>query len=108
MGTLQSLTWVRRFLDETPGDSVTGGPARQVPHACWSRVEPSPAPNPELLLWSSEMGAQLGLDTFDEVVLGGGQVVEGMDIVKTIEGCQKLPGDRPKVPQQIIRCTVVE
>ena len=79
MGTLQSLTWVRRFLDETPGDSVTGGPARQVPHACWSRVEPSPAPNPELLLWSSEMGAQLCLDTFDEVVLGGGQVVEGMD-----------------------------
>ena len=79
MGTLQSLTWVRRFLDETPGDSVTGGPARQVPHACWSRVKPSPAPNPELLLWSSEMGAQLGLDTFDEVVLGGGQVVEGMD-----------------------------
>ena len=79
MGTLQSLTWVRRFLDETPGDSVTGGPARQVPHACWSRVDPSPAPNPELLLWSSEMGAQLGLDTFDEVVLGGGQVVEGMD-----------------------------
>ena len=79
MGTLQSLTWVRRFLDETPGDSVTGGPARQVPHACWSRVEPSPAPNPELLLWSSEMATQLGLDTSDEVVLGGGQVVEGMD-----------------------------
>ena len=79
MGTLQSLTWVRRFLDETPGDSVTGGPARQVPHACWSRIEPSPAPNPELLLWSSEMATQLGLDTFDEVVLGGGQVVEGMD-----------------------------
>ena len=79
MGTLQSLTWVRRFLDETPGDSVTGGPARQVPHACWSRVEPSPAPNPELLLWSSEMASQLGLDTSDEVVLGGGQVVEGMD-----------------------------
>ena len=79
MGTLQSLTWVRRFLDETPGDSVTGGHARQVPHACWSRVEPSPAPNPELLLWSSEMATQLGLDTFDEVVLGGGQVVGGMD-----------------------------
>ena len=79
MGTLQSLTWVRRFLDETPGDSVTGGPARQVPHACWSRVEPSPAPNPELLLWSSEMATQLGLDSSDEVILGGGQVVEGMD-----------------------------
>ena len=37
-----------------------------------------------------------------------GHVVEGMDVVKTIEGCQKLPGDRPKVPQQIVRCTVVE
>ena len=79
MGTLESLTWVRRFLDETPGDSEIGGRARQVPQACWSRVEPTPAPNPELLLSSSVMATQLGLDTLDQIVLGGGEVVDGMD-----------------------------
>jgi hypothetical protein len=30
-----------------------------------------------------------------------------MDVVKAIEGCRKLPGDRPATPQQIIRCSVV-
>ena len=79
MGTLESLTWVRRFLDETPGDSEIGGRPRQVPQACWSRVEPTPAPNPELLLTSSEMATQLGLNALDEVLLGGGKVVDGMD-----------------------------
>ena len=58
-------------------------------------------------------GRQCGLTTVATPWLNGnhavfGQVVEGMDVVKTIEGCQKLPGDRPKVPQQIVRCTVVE
>ena len=62
MGTLESLDWTRRFLDETPGDSEIGGQARQVPQACWSRVQPTPAPDPKLLLSSSEMSAQLGLD----------------------------------------------
>jgi cyclophilin family peptidyl-prolyl cis-trans isomerase len=58
-------------------------------------------------------GSQFFLTTVATPWLNGnhavfGQVVEGMDVVKNIEGCQKLPGDRPKVPQQIIRCTVVE
>ena len=79
MGTLESLTWVRRFLDETPGDSEIGGRARQVPQACWSRVEPTPSPNPKLLLSSSEMATHLGLETLDEIILGGGKVTAGMD-----------------------------
>ena len=58
-------------------------------------------------------GSQFFLTTVATPWLNGnhavfGQVVEGMDVVKNIEGCQKLPGDRPKVPQQIVRCTVVE
>ena len=58
-------------------------------------------------------GSQFFLTTVATPWLNGnhavfGQVVEGMDVVKNIEGCQKLPGDSPKVPQQIIRCTVVE
>lgn len=31
-----------------------------------------------------------------------GEVSEGMDVVKSIENCAKLPGDRPAQPQQII------
>ena len=36
-----------------------------------------------------------------------GEVVEGMDVVKSIEQCQKLPGDRPAQPQQIVSVTRV-
>lgn len=79
MGTFESLQWIRRFIDETPGDSEIGGRPRQVPQACWSRVHPTPSPNPELILWSTEMATQLGLDDSDAVVLSGGKVVEGMD-----------------------------
>jgi cyclophilin family peptidyl-prolyl cis-trans isomerase len=37
-----------------------------------------------------------------------GKVAEGMDVVKAIEGCRKMPGDRPAQPQQIIRCTIID
>ncbi len=37
-----------------------------------------------------------------------GEVSEGMDVVKAIEGCQKMPGDRPASPQKIVRCTLIE
>ena len=58
-------------------------------------------------------GSQFFLTTVATPWLNGnhavfGQVSEGMDVVQSIERCQKLPGDRPAQPQQIIRCTVVE
>ena len=56
MGNLESLTWISRFLDETPGDAAEGGNPRQVPGACWSRVKPTKTDKPVLRLWSSEMG----------------------------------------------------
>lgn len=79
MATFESLQWLSRFLDETPGDSEVGGRSRQVPHACWSRVKPAVPPSPKLLLWSEQMAETLGLERPDGVVLGGGAVVEGMD-----------------------------
>ena len=79
MGTLSSLEWLNRFLDETPGDLEEGGPPRQVPNACWSRVKPTPSPEPKLMLWSEEMAAKLNLDRPDGIVLGGGDIIEGMD-----------------------------
>ncbi len=79
MGTFESLQWLNRFLKETPGDKIAGGPSRQVPNACWSRVKPAVAPSPKLELWSEEMGVRLGLERPDGSILGGGPLAEGMD-----------------------------
>ena len=58
-------------------------------------------------------GSQFFLTTVATPWLNGnhavfGQVSEGMDVVQIIEKCNKLPGDRPAQPQQIIRCSFVE
>ncbi len=79
MGNLESLTWLSRFLDETPGDEVEGGNPRQVPGACWSRVKPTKTDKPILRLWSSEMGEILDLEKSDGIILGGSGTVNGMD-----------------------------
>ena len=52
-------------------------------------------------------GSQFFLTTVATPWLNGnhaifGEVVDGMDVVKTIEQCRKLPGDRPAEPQQIM------
>lgn len=78
MSTLASLTWLHRFLDETPGDSEHEGPPRQVPGACWSRVTPTPPPSPQLHLWSTELAKDLGLNDPEPMVLAGGSIVNGM------------------------------
>ena len=79
MGTLESLVWLNRFVSETPGDSEIGGFSRQVPQACWSRVQPSPSSSPTLQLWSTQMGQRLGVERGDAELLGGGKPVKGMD-----------------------------
>ena len=77
--TLSSLNWVSRFTDQTPGDAEKGGTSRQVPGACWSRVDPTPVPEPVLRLWSSEMAEELGIGAEEGDVLGGSSLIEGMD-----------------------------
>ena len=79
MPTLESLTWLNRFVSETPGDSEIGGRSRQVPNACWSRVVPSPSPNAQMRMWSSEMAERLGVEYGGAETLGGGKPVAGMD-----------------------------
>ena len=76
---LSSLDWISRFTDQTPGDVKVGGTPRQVPGACWSRVSPTPAPDPVLRLWSSEMADELGIVFGEGEILGGRVPVEGMD-----------------------------
>ena len=79
MATLDSLTWLSRFVSETPGDSEIGGRSRQVANVCWSRVLPTPSIEPQLQLWSSEMGQMLGIEKGEAETLGGGTPVQGMD-----------------------------
>ena len=55
-------------------------------------------------------GSQFFLTTVATPWLNGnhavfGEVIDGMNVVKAIEGCRKLPGDRPAQPQQIISVT---
>ena len=77
--SLNSLHWMSRFLDQTPGDENVGGLPRQVPNKCWSRVIPTPTPNPILRLWSAEMGDELGIEMGDDEILGGTKVGKDMD-----------------------------
>ena len=76
--SLESLAWQSNFIEGTPGDSEVGGHPRQVPGACWSRVDPTPTPNPKLRLWSREMANVLGIDGGESDILGGCRVASGM------------------------------
>lgn len=72
------------FLRELPVDPETGPRLRQVEKACASRVLPTPVSAPRLLAFSREMAEELGLSEADlrgpfEPVLGGNEVLEGMD-----------------------------
>ena len=77
-GSLGSLNWISRFTDETPGDNQFGGLPRQVPGVCWSRVNPTPTPNPAVRIWSTEMAEELGLEAKENDILGGKKLSLGM------------------------------
>ena len=74
-----------RFIAELPGDTEPRNFRRQVFAACYSRVQPTPVPQPRLLAYSREMAAELGLsleqvqsDTFLQV-FAGNEILPGMD-----------------------------
>ena len=56
-------------------------------------------------------GSQFFLTTVPTPWLDGnhavfGEVVDGMDVVRAIERCDKMPGDRPRTPQKIVRVSL--
>lgn len=59
--TLEDLTFDNRFTDDLPGDPVDLNRPRQVHHAAYSRVDPTPTSAPRLLAHSPELLADLGL-----------------------------------------------
>src|SRR5438477_8958608 len=69
------------FVRDLPADPVLVNMPRQVSHACYTRVEPTPVAAPRLLGWSDALGEFLGLSrpSAEAVeVLGGNRVLPAM------------------------------
>lgn len=58
---LDEVTFENPFVDELRGEAAGPSGSRQVPGYCYSRVRPTPVPEPRLLAWSDELGELLGL-----------------------------------------------
>ena len=89
---LDVLEFDNRFTRELPADPETENARRQIRHACFSRVSPTPVTRPELVAFSEEVAALLGLtaedcqsQTFSEVFTGN-LVLPGMDPHATCYG----------------------
>jgi uncharacterized protein YdiU (UPF0061 family) len=59
---LDRLPFDNRFTRDLPADPERTQRRRQVEHAAYSRIEPTPVAAPALLDWSPELAEQLGLD----------------------------------------------
>jgi uncharacterized protein YdiU (UPF0061 family) len=72
------------FVRTLPGDRVLENTPRQVRHAAYTRVDPTPVREPRLLAWSDGVAAMLGLERpqspagLEAQVLGGNKVLPGM------------------------------
>jgi uncharacterized protein YdiU (UPF0061 family) len=58
---LDNVTFENPFVEELRGEVSGNRGSRQVPGYCYSRVQPTPVPEPRLLAWSDELGESLGL-----------------------------------------------
>jgi uncharacterized protein YdiU (UPF0061 family) len=76
---LSQLRFENSFVEALPGDPSPSNLPRQVPNACYSRVDPTPVREPKLLAWSGPMADLLGLlKPSDPAVLAGNRVLPGM------------------------------
>ena len=80
--TLSDLTFVNRFTQALPVDSITVNQRRKVREAS-SRVLPTPVCDPQLIAYWPEVAELLGLTEVDKQefadVLGGNRVLDAMD-----------------------------
>ncbi|MHB1059674.1 MAG: protein adenylyltransferase SelO [Rhodanobacter sp.] len=78
------LRFDNAFVRDLPGDPEQGARLRQVEHALYSRIDPTPVAAPRLLAHSAEMAALLGFSEADiataefALVFGGSALLDGM------------------------------
>jgi uncharacterized protein YdiU (UPF0061 family) len=93
-----NLKFDNRFLAELPGDPEQGPRRRQVHGACWSRVQPTPVQQPQLLAHSPEVAALLGIPEAEIAtpefaeVFGGNRLIAGMDPYAACYGGHQFGG----------------
>jgi len=81
---LCDLRFDNSFVRELPGDPELRNVPRAVRNACYTRVNPTPVPSPQLLAWADPVGEMLGISRPDSrtgpvaEVLGGNRVLPGM------------------------------
>lgn len=81
---MRSLSFDNRFVRELPGDAEQSTRRRQVLHAAWSPVQPSPVSAPRVVAWSREVAQAIGFSLEDAespefaAVFGGNLLMEGM------------------------------
>ena len=90
--TLDTLPFDNRFTRGLPADPIAENYRRQVPGACYSRVQPVQVPKPKLVAFAREVSSELGLDEetchseeFAQV-FAGNRVLEAMDPYATCYG----------------------
>ncbi len=73
------------FAAHLPGEAGAPQQSRQVTEACWSHVSPTPVAAPQLLAWSEDLAATLG------VTLAGDE----RTVAEVLAGNRLLPGMKP-------------
>jgi uncharacterized protein YdiU (UPF0061 family) len=81
-----AVTFDNRFVQELPGDPDASNRRRQVLHAAWSAVTPTPVAAPRLLAHAPDVAALVG---FDEAF------VRSPDFAEVFGGNALLPGMAP-------------
>lgn len=80
MPELNHIQFHNEFVSTFPGDDSGNTQPRQTPGKMFSKAMPTIVSHPELLAWSADLAAQLGIDkpvTQEEVNVLGGNLVTG-------------------------------
>ncbi|MEM7077620.1 MAG: YdiU family protein [Pseudomonadota bacterium] len=89
---MHTLNFDNAFTAELPADPIEGSARRQISNALFARVQPTPVSAPQLLSYSPEAAALIGLDSADFAderfveVLAGNAQLQGMDPHATCYG----------------------
>ena len=81
MAQLHNSDYRNEFTTNFPGDDSGDRRPRQTTGKFWAKAEPTAVPKPELLAWSEELAAELGLERPDGPsveILGGNRLAPSM------------------------------
>jgi serine/tyrosine/threonine adenylyltransferase len=78
---VNDATYKKEFVTQFKGDDSGDRKPRQTPDTFWAKAEPTPVSKPQLVAWSEDLAAELGLDRPDAAsveILGGNRLAPGM------------------------------